>query len=396
VLYRGQVLREAPDLDDPELRRINVMLTTRCEARDRLQQVYVEKHPDDYRVGFLNARLTWIRGDLATAESMMEMALKHHPDFSSAKVLLASIQIARGQYPQAQVLLDQLEIESPHDMWAFIDRLKVENALAPSTDTYVKAEEILNNPGFPLTVRDTAGELVQSDPAMTPLRLYAIFQTWTSFEDQIPNWSKAAFIAQRLIEHDEQYALARKILEISLARVGNSPVQVKLRTFLAESYLLEAAKSGPVPSAENAELTKKAAAALNGDLTPLSQYIGHRHDLAKLQPFLAAKTDFNAVDEYGRTVICNAVVSHNPVAVKTALDAGADPNGTCEKRPLIDSALHGASDPPQKMQSILQALLEAGARPDMTRAIQSCANKDNGAFCGTYLLPILNEFRDGR
>ena len=62
VEFQGQELRVAPDLDAPELRKIDAVID-RAECLNvgaQLLAQYAEKNPDDYRVLFLKGRMEFM------------------------------------------------------------------------------------------------------------------------------------------------------------------------------------------------------------------------------------------------------------------------------------------------------------------------------------------------
>jgi tetratricopeptide (TPR) repeat protein len=170
ILFEGRTLLETPDITESELRRANALLSAHCfeKAIDILED-FSRRNPDDYHVLFLRARLKWIFNNRPFAQTLIEAALRNHPEFSSAKILLASMYIDDHDFPAAARLLDDVERSHPDDLWAYIDRLRIEAAVAPEQSTADTVVAIMHDSQFPPNARAQALHIVQFElSGLTP------------------------------------------------------------------------------------------------------------------------------------------------------------------------------------------------------------------------------------
>lgn len=115
--------------------------------------------------------------------------------------------------------------------------------------------------------------------------------------------------------------------------------------------------------------------------------------LGMLQEYLPRASVAETVDEAGRTVLCDAVMTNSLYAVKAALRRGANPNGQCERTTLVQYMFNGwiypdTDDLTASYVEILRALLAAGAAPP--KDFSECTEK-----CKKHLVPVLREFPKG-
>jgi hypothetical protein len=395
IKFEGRTLIETPDLP-PELRQVNAFISVNCLKRaQQLQEAFVAAHPEDYTVTFLNARLSWGFGSQPRAKAIGNAVLHQHPDFSSMLVLMASLAVDEKDYERAQKMLDRVDQLQPDDLWAYIDRLRLEADLIPTPATFKRMRAILDNTEFPLIARQTLyGDLryMQGTTDADRDELFAAMMAK-------PDTAKDCVLARQAMEviefrHDPQ--TGARLIEDNVRRSSPCVATPLVRTLLAEAYLLEAAKIAPAPTEQNATLVREAKDAMGGNLTALA----HRAALSPglldpIAPFLhrAVDSQGDGSDEQ-TTIICEAVEAVNPVMVKEELENGANPNGKCDHAPsLVKHILMTVTtEKVAQRQSILRSLLEHGARVD---GLDYCASHGNGD-CSQTLLPILREFDQRR
>ena len=402
VEFQGQELRVAPDLDAPELRKIDAVID-RAECLNvgaQLLAQYAEKNPDDYRVLFLKGRMEFMTVGYEPAVPMLEKAIQEHPTFSSAKVLLASIALFQFKYDVARPLLNDLSRESPNDLWAFIDRQKL--ALF-SDDGRSSARKILlaimRNSSFPSAARESAGYALTEQGIGSDAERESAYRELLQIPTKSTYREKALDFAPYLIETPGgRYSEARTVLK-PIFNPGNpsDPVNV----FMAEAWLLEASSIDPTPTPRNKTQRDAALVAVDGDFSNVNARIAARPYLARINPFLRIAVDPNTTDNQGFTQLCNGVRTLNEAIVQLALDGDADPNASCDKRPplvLLVWELHG--NPPEKVQAVARLLLARGADPDLTyidafgakagSAIEFCLSGVQG--CETVLYPLYKQY----
>lgn len=153
VQFAGRTLIEAPDLP-PELRLMSALLTEDCEERlHQLSRQYLATHPGDYLYSFIKVRLELILHDIPRAKAAASQVLQQHPDFSSMQVLMASLAIAEQNFDQAQEILDRVDKLQPQDLWAYVDRLRIQAKLLPSSAVAKQVSGIIKSADFPLEAR---------------------------------------------------------------------------------------------------------------------------------------------------------------------------------------------------------------------------------------------------
>jgi len=395
----GRNLVETPDIVEPELRRANALLSARCfEQAIEIWEDFGRRNPDNYHVLFLQARLKWIFGDRPWGQTIVDTALRVHPDFPSAKILLASMHIEDQDFPSAAKLLDDVERSQPDDLWAYIDRLRIEAALAPTTATADTVAAIMHDPQFPPSARAQALHIAQFE--LLGLTQSQRDQLVSSIVEDKSVMTDCALSLQArdLIERRNDPRAGVQLIQRYLGKSRpcdeNSPTRV--RALLAEAYLLQAALIAPEPGPTNAALVGKAKDALGGNLTPVAMHMAPIRDLERLIPFVRGFVDPHAVDEYGSSVLCTAVRAYNLPMVKEALREHADPNSNCigsgTDTVLRTILLTATQEHVTERQEMVRELLSRGARVE--GMADSCTPDDGD--CVNVLLPILKEFEARR
>lgn len=199
INFRQIKLREIADISNPEIRRINALMSARCydEATSAYSK-FVAANPNDYKIRFVEGRMLWIFNGTGPAREAMAALIKQHPDFASAKVLMASLHIDANEFDDARKMLDQAAKSSPNDLWLFIDRLKLE-LLSITADTPKKYLEVLTNPQFPPSAREEVGLDYPYLPGVSPAMAEDAYKTLLSFESATPHHMKAAIVAFFLV-----------------------------------------------------------------------------------------------------------------------------------------------------------------------------------------------------
>lgn len=202
-----------------------------------------------------------------------------------------------------------------------------------------------------------------------------------------------AKVAYRLTD-ENRYTDVIQLLESPRAREGNCTGLETNRILLAQAYLMEAAKISSRPSPSNRTLVERAGVVLNGDYTGLAAHAMSRPQAATLAPFLAGKIHPDEVNSRGATTVCEAINQLNVEAVRSALDAGADPNGRCRHETLVGSLVFmGTVERDDQRREIMRALLEHGATVTNLEACRSPTMGD----CREVLLPVMEMYaRRGR
>jgi len=391
--FQGHELLETPDIEQPELRLANALLTEQCfEQAVKLVDQFAQAHPDNYRVLFVKARMRWTFNSEAEARVIAESVLRSHPDFSSMKILLASMDIEDHAYPEASKLLDEVAKTHPDDLWLFMDRLRIEANLAATAETVKTLKAVITDTHFPSSARAEAMRTSQyeTNNVSTEQREDMFV---AGMDSGVGRDCDLAGKAEDLIELGGDPAAGAALIEKYLRKSGACMATPTVRALLAEAYLLEAVKIAPRPARGNAALVRQAKEAVGGDLLPVAQRVPPRPFLTPLIPFLKGSMDVHAVDENGYSLICSAVMFNNPTMVKEQLSEGADPNGRCGHETLVGYLLlQVGTDKFPERQLILRSLLERGARVEL---LKSCSDPKNGN-CYTIFYPILKEFEERR
>ena len=391
--FQGRTLLETPDIEEPELRLINTLITEQCFAQSaELMDRFVQAHPENYHLLFVKARLYWITRSQADANVIVTTILRNHPDFSSMKILLASMDVDDQNFPEATKLLDEVAKVHPEDLWLFMDRLRIEAAVAATADTVKTLKAVMADTHFPRSARLQAMRTAQyeTNNVSTEQRddMFASGMDSGSSRD-----CELAGKASELIELNRDPASGVALIEKYLHKSGACMATPTVRVLLAEGYLLEAVQIAPQPARANEKLVRQAKETLGGDLMPVAQRVPPRPFLTPLIPFLKGSMDVREPDDDGNTLICSAVIYTNPAMVQAQLSEGADPNGRCGHESLVGRLLlQAATNKFPERQLILRSLLERGARVEL---LESCRDPANGK-CSEVFYPILKEFEERR
>jgi hypothetical protein len=394
VTFEGNRLTETPDIENPDLRRMNSAISAHCfEWVESRLEIFTTNHSADFHVFFLRARLAWVLGDRTRAQLLVEAVLRQRPDFTSAKVLRASMAIDDQDYQMAMKLLDDIRKEQPEDLWAYIDRLRLEALLTPSAHLTDTLRAFVRDDRFPPNARQQAAYTARYENSGASQQAQD-----SIFADQMkvsPVGADCTLANQAMdvIEMRSDPSAGAKLIEKYRVKDGRCTASPLVRTLLAEAYLWQAAKIAPTSVAANSSLIKKARKAMDGDFTPVAQRIALRPFLAALLPLISDAVDPREPDENGRTVLCNAVLAFNPISVQAELDRGADPKSACDGRsPVSHVILVATREKVSERQRVLRLLLERGADVE---DLEGCARPENGD-CWQVLLPILQEFKGQR
>ena len=401
IHFNGRNLLETPDITEPELRRVNALLSAHCfEQAAEISDDFGRRNPDNYHIFFLRARWKWMFGDRPMSQATIETALRAHPDFASAKVLLATMHIDDQDFPSAAKLLDDVERSQPDDLWAYIDRLRIEAALVPTPSTADTVTAIMHDSQFPPSVRAQALHIVQFELlGLTQSQRDGLLSSVV--EDKSVMTDCALFEhAQDLIELRNDPRSGVQLIQryLGKSRPCDEGSPARVRMLLAEAYLLQATQVAPEPGPANASLIGRAKEALGGNLTPVAMHVASIRNFERLIPFIRGFVDPNAVDEYGSSALCAAVRAYNPPMVKEALREHADPNSKCSGSgtgTVLRMILLTATPPGEHVterQEMVRELLSRGARVE--GMADSC--KPGDGDCAIVLLPILKEFEARR
>jgi tetratricopeptide (TPR) repeat protein len=393
IAFRQVKLREIADISNPEIRRINALMSARCyEEATAAYSKFAAANPNDYKIRFVEGRMLWIFKGTGPARQAMTVLIKEHPDFASAKVLMASLHLDANEFDQARNMLDQAAKNSPNDLWLFLDQLKLER-LAPTADTAKKFLEILRNSQFPPSAREMAGLNLTDLPGLTSAMVEEAYKTALTFESTTPYAMKATNLAVYLVAI-KQLNPAQTVNQIKTLIADPRSVSraETLDHLLRIAYLQQAAAIDPNSSEKNAKWVSLARDGAN--VEELQTYMLSTPVLTPQMPllkrFLQLKIDQKAMDQYGYTELCRAVSSMDVNSTLAALNEGADPNVLCKSLQPLGIALSylDTSFIPQRKQ-VIRTLLEHGA--DVTSYLTIC-DQSVAAYCKTEILPLLREF----
>lgn len=395
IRFQGRTLLETPDIRAPELRLANVLVSSRCWNRaDSVLAAYAQAKPGDHRIFFVYARIAWIWGNRPRAEAMARSQVQSHPDFTSMKVLLASMAVEDGQFAVAGRLLDEIQAKQPADLWAYIDRLRIEAALTPTPKLGETLRAIATDARFPPSARAQAADTVRFVPDPTNRRDDEIFDAQMA-DPVLANDCRLALKAQEQLDvrgdADGTVALLERYIGRNMKCFGTP----RVRTILAQAYLTQAAAVAPTPTEATTPLYDKARAVLQDDFTPLALWLAVRPAAtSRLRGYLGRYVDFAADDGTDASILCTAISALNATMVTLALDHGAAVDQSCDGRTVVDSVLLMATTgrAPER-QAVLRALLEHGASSE--GAIAFCSSPANGD-CRAVLLPILQKYPGGK
>lgn len=258
--YRGTRLLETADIATPEIRRINVLISTRCygEAREAIER-YRMMAPRDYQIKFVEARLTAILADSNEAQEALAALLIKYPDFASLKVLRAFELIEAKQYDEASGLLDEAARRIPNDLWLVLDRLLIELRTGPRADVAQRLKAVVDNPQFPPSAREGMGiELVRLPGVDKAVRASA-YRTLLTFESATPFARKMQIFGYELVLENSDPDVAIELLVPAIADPRAAGVAEQLKMYLATAYLQKAAAVDAKPTPRNAALIAKGA-----------------------------------------------------------------------------------------------------------------------------------------
>jgi len=398
VEFHGKVLKEAAEIADVELLTINAQISTRgCRdaALSRFAK-YRAEHPDNYQSAFVEARLLYFYSTKERETKLLVDTLAAHPEFSSAKVLLGSLALERYDYRAARSLFGQAIQKFPNDLWANVGMLEIDARETLSMPAAKQLLEIAENSKFGGFPREAAAvEVMRLSTLPLDMREEA-YRVQLKFASATPISMKTQNLGRFLIEERHNYVEGRRVLMPYLA---TEPDDEYAQVLLAESYLFEAQAISPTPTPANAALIAQAKAVFGGDLSPVTARLAEYPELTKLQPLVAGSTFRpDATDQFGRTALCNSLLQLNLSGVRTALGAGADPNGKCGNDTAVMFLLEPSANY-TKTAEILELLLQHGVDVDakarflntnefVDSAIEVC---QADPACREKLMPILKK-----
>jgi tetratricopeptide (TPR) repeat protein len=271
VQFQGRMLVELPDIKAPALKRANVLLSNRCfEQALKLLEEHAGQYPDDFQSNYVGARYVWMTRGEDEAEKVLRATLARQPNFISAQVLLAGIHYERGDIVAARAILDEVGSRAPTDVWVYLNRLRIQS-LSPTTVPGLR-ETLLamaKEPGFPGNVRETAATVGKRLPWMSTQQYEEFLRVQLDFESATPMPCKYANLAGRISRAGGRSREVIALLESPQAYNANCRGLTRNRVFLAEVYLLEAAKISPGPTSANEKLVARARELLDEDFTEL-------------------------------------------------------------------------------------------------------------------------------
>lgn len=381
VKFRNRTLAEIPDIQEPELRLANQLMSSGCNARafNQLDTV-LRKDPNNLHARYVIARMMWMQNDMGGAHRVLNMTLAKHPDFVSAKVLVAGIRFAQGEMAWVKSILDDVEQKSPTDLWIYMSRLRIEEQESPSEDLRLRLLDILRNPSFPPNAREEAAELALSGNIKRTEQQYEeIVLARLEFDSYMGDACKMGSYPWWLSEDKGRYADVIKLLDSPRAQRGDCLSNAMNRTLLAQAYLMEAAKISAGPTGANAHLTQRAGEILRGDYISLKTHAQARPQYQTLKPFLAGHVKVDQLDYAGLTALCRAVKNMKLEVVRDELASGADPKQPCYGDSLVGYAVRIMTNGESQLRrDVIEVLLAHGA-PLTRQNIETCRIND-GCF----------------
>jgi len=258
--YRGTRLLETADIATPEIRRINVLISTRCyrEARDAIAR-YRQAAPADYQIEFVDTRMLWILVGTEEAEQAVALQLTRHPDFDSMKVLQASILMERRRYAAASKVLDDVARRMPNDLWLLVDRMKIELLDGPRADIAERLKPMLDSPQFPPSVREVMGMELMRLPDLPNKARASAYRTLLTFESATPFAQKMRIIAHASVMKNSDPDVAIELLVPAIADRRAISAAAELKMYLGIAYVQKAAAIDSKSTPRNAALIAKGA-----------------------------------------------------------------------------------------------------------------------------------------
>lgn len=390
VQFRGRNLKEIPDITEPQLRLANQLMSHGCYVRaiDNVEAI-TAKDPGNRNAKYVSARLSWMLKGTPVAEKLLQQTIAQHPDFSSAKVLLAGVRFEQQKLAEVVALLDEVEPRSPTDLWVYMNRLRVEGLRSPSRDLRVRSLEIVRNPAFPPNARESAAEIARMLPNQSAAEFEEVLRARLDIDSGVGTECKASELAFWL-EGEDRFADVIKLLESPRARQSDCLGLRENRTMLAQAYLMEAAQLGARPGPANQHWLDKANRLLEGDFTSVAAHAQARPQYAKLKPFLDEYVHPEEQDAHGVTKLCHAISQLDAAVVRSELEAGADPKGRCRNESLVGSLVFMATvEQDEARREVMRALLEHGAP---VTNIDACRSRNSGGDCADVLLPLMEKY----
>jgi len=400
VAFFGDKLVDTPSLKSAQARRINAQMgrgECLATAREGLGTLLAET-PDDAELNYLDARSDALAGEGEVAERKLQALLEANPGMHSARVLQASLLLDREQRVQARALLSEAAATQPDDLRAAFQLLRVRALDEPKGKGVGELFKVLRDDSLPPDLRETAQVTLLYITALDLRQKESALRESLRFESQTPRWDKANNFARLLAEESGKTDEARTHLQSVLADSSATDRAKSLaRVLMAETWLMDAARIDPAPSARNAELVAKASAQVDGNLVPLAGRIRKYHDLSALRPFVAGVKDADERGSDGLTSLCRATQLLDVEGVRKALEAGAAVDGECSGSTALAFVVRQGPGFYERKRPMLQALLEAGAAPNPKlypgssyTAMSFCAEALPG--CQDALLPMLNTY----
>ena len=381
VVFHGRKLEEIPDITEPELRLANQLLSSRCGARaEAIYERFVHAHPENFHAAYHLARSQWIYNSPEAAYQVLQYVLKDHPDFASAKVLLAGLQFSVNNFSETRRLLDEAEVRSPTDVWIYINRSRLaamENPTPPGLMT--RMLEIARNEAFPPNVRNLAVEIGKPLTGASAVD----YEEFLRIDASIRSPAEGCQVARLANYLNEQgrFDEVRTLLESRQDGCAGPDN----RLFLAQAYLMQAAAINPTPVRANAALIAKADEILGGDYAAFATWIDGRLQSPKWVPLLPGKLDPDEEYEEGFSLLCHAAVLLDAELVRAYLEAGGSPQTHCGGTPIVLLLAMRADDTNTTgVQATARVLLDKGAPPPA----DLCGKLRDRGFCSRDLLPL--------
>lgn len=286
VHFRGRTLVEIPDIDSPDLRLANRLVSSGCYSRalDKVEKV-LKADPANFHADYVLARLAWVTLGTDSSERILKKSLAEHEDFVSAKVLLAGIRYEARQFDEAEAMFDELEPKSPNDMWIFMGRLRLEGRRSRSPDLGARLMEVVTNPAFPPNAREAAA-FAATRVHLGPQQYEALLRARLDIDSNQSKPRQAYELAVFLAELKQNFAEVIQLLDSPRAAKAGYLRLKESRKLLAYAYLKEAVKISKVPDAGNQKLIDRAHEVLQGEYDSFGEFVRRHASSAELQPFL--------------------------------------------------------------------------------------------------------------
>jgi hypothetical protein len=362
--FRGQTLIEIPDVNAPQLRAANMLLSSGCydEAAAALEE-YLSTHDPDAQYGYVEARSTWIFHGNDAAERAISELVAEHPSFVSGRVLLAGLRIDQHRFAEATAILDDVAPRAPTDLFVFLDRLRIDALTNPTSRARQTLLGVLNDERMPPNARTIAGDALKHTAA-SKTDLEAAYLGLLAVDVPVVRCVTTEY-AVWLTESENRFDDARKVLERYVTGHEHCPQYAFARMLLAYTYLVAAAELGTTPNTANAVWIERAERLLDGDYSELARWLAGRPRESQLRPFVAARIPVDVQDSWGRTPLCRAELGLSLDAFRAENDRGADPNGMCTGVTLFEQLVVMASDTRHaaEIERLARLLIEYGGRP---------------------------------